>query len=475
MAGLGLDIDAALGEKVDTKAGLAPLPESPVTTELALQTDKALEVLADKAKSAGVTVPAGPSTVVPQTAPLLSCRGLLNEESRAKVRAYAEKQLPGLLNDPNRLGDFGREAVDPLNALAGKMLDQAGRAANIPELVTITNQLDDRIRGLTNKYDRGALADSRKTYEELKGKVLGFFHKFKNMLEMLLKDAKGVQAYLDSLEATLEDYRHQLRHNVAMCNQLYTANEDAIGKLVVVIAAMEEVRDLAAAHAESIQLEGDAATVRVKREQRERVVEFIQALDVRIGEFQQRLFVAWATSPQIRNIRAISYGLGQRLALLQLLTIPVFKLTIVQWVALQQAAEAGKVTGAVSEANEAALRAFANAGAELVPQVAEQIQRPSTSPETILVLAESLATQAKGIALAYEYGIKARAEVSARIVAGAHLIAQAEDAKAEQVLELVRQASQASDLTVDTADDQLPDFVLENADSVLSTGQLSAK
>ena len=472
MAGLALDIDTALGEKVDSKAGLAPLPESPVTTELAQQTDKALEVLADKAKSAGVAVPTGPTTVVPQTAQLLSCRGLLNEASMAGVRTYAEKQLPGLLNDPNRLGDFGREAVDPLNSLASKMLDQAGRAANIPELVSITNQLDDRIRGLTNKYDRAALADSRKTYEELKNKVLAFFYKFKNMLQMLLKDAKGVQAYLDSLEATLEDYRDQLRTNVAMCNQLYATNEEAIGKLVVVIAAMEETRDLAAAHAESIKLEGDAASVRVKREQRERVVEFIQALDVRIGEFQQRLFVAWATSPQIRNIRAISYGLGQRLALLQLLTIPVFKLTIVQWVALQQAAEAGEVTDAVAGANDAALRAFANAGAELVPKVSEQIQRPSTSPETILILAESLVTQAKGIAAAYEYGIKARAEVSANIVTGANLIAQAEDAKAEEVLALVRQASQASELTASTADDQLPEFVLDNADSVLSTGEL---
>jgi uncharacterized protein YaaN involved in tellurite resistance len=292
------------------------------------------------------------------------------------------------------------------------------------------------------------------------------------MLQMLLKDAKGVQAYLDSLEATLEDYRDQLRTNVAMCNQLYATNEEAIGRLVVVIAAMEETRDLAAAHAESIKLEGAAASVRVKREQRERVVEFIQALDVRIGEFQQRLFVAWATSPQIRNIRAISYGLGQRLALLQLLTIPVFKLTIVQWVALQQAAEAGEVTDAVAGANDAALRAFANAGAELVPKVSEQIQRPSTSPETILILAESLVTQAKGIAAAYEYGIKARAEVSANIVTGANLIAQAEDAKAEEVLALVRQASQASELTAATADDQLPEFVLDNADSVLSTGEL---
>ena len=53
---------------------------------------------------------------------------------------------------------------------------------------------------------------------------------------------------------------------------------------------------------------------------------------MRTGEFKQRLFVAWATSPQVRNIRTISYGLGQRLGLLITLTIPVFKLTVVQWV-----------------------------------------------------------------------------------------------------------------------------------------------
>ena len=169
-----------------------------------------------------------------------------------------------------------------------------------------------------------------------------------------------------------------------MCNQLYAANETAVTNLVVTIAAMEFVLDDAQAEAAAIVIDDSAPDARTKREQRDTMTnEFIPALMSRIGEFKQRLFVAYATAPQIRNIRMVSYGLGQRLALLITLTIPVFELTVVEWVTVQQAAQAADAQKAVSDATETAMQGFAEATAEAIPQIAQTIQTPSLSPETI--------------------------------------------------------------------------------------------
>ena len=85
------------------------------------------------------------------------------------------------------------------------------------------------------------------------------------------------------------------------------------------------------------------------------------------AEFQQRLFVAWSTSPQIRNIRSLHYGLGQRLALLVNLTIPTMKLTIAQWGLLMQAQQAAGLQQAVADGANEVLSAYASASGRAVP------------------------------------------------------------------------------------------------------------
>src|SRR5262249_45834726 len=186
----------------------------------------------------------------------------------------------------------------------------------------------------------------------------------------------------------------QLRHNVALCNQLYAANEAAVTNLVVTIAAMEYILDDARAAAEAIVVDDSAPDARAKREQKDALAnEFIPALANRIGEVKQRLLVAYATAPQIRNIRMLSFGLGQRLALLITLTIPVFELTVVEWVTVQQAAEAADAQEAVSDATETAMKSFAEATSEVIPSIAKTIQTPSMSPQTITLVAQAISAQ----------------------------------------------------------------------------------
>jgi uncharacterized protein YaaN involved in tellurite resistance len=449
VASPGLEID------IDSAVGLQPEPETPTTLAL---TQKADVVLAS-----------GPTALV--------CKDMLSPETLAKATAYARQQLPALIADPNELSKLGSEAVEGVNALAGRMLHEAGRAANIPELTKLTNELDDRIRSFTSRYagaDRSEqVQKARESYESMKGKVLDFFAKYRDVLHMLLKDAKGLEAYLDSLVAQITDRQGQLSLNVEMCNELLSENELAISKLTGVIAIMEIMRDEAENAMNAIKIDaGDSSPdARVKREQRDQIATLIQQMDVRIGEFKQRLYVAWATSPQVRNIRTISYGLGQRLGLLITLTIPVFKLTVVQWVAVMKADQASQLGEAVADTNERALEAFAQASGEIMPRVAQALQQPSMSPESILLIADSLSKQAKGFEDAYRYGIAQRAKVEAAIMKGAQTIAASQDQQAAVVGELIRGAQHPLQLPPGP---ELPAVITGNASQALAVAPAHA-
>jgi uncharacterized protein YaaN involved in tellurite resistance len=432
-----------LANKLDAKEGLAALPPAPTTNALATVT------------AAGTP---------PKT---LEARTMLAEGQRAEVEAYAKQVFPKLVADPNQLDAFGSEAVEQINALVHQMLDEAGREANIPQIVQITHDLDDRMRQFNRRHGTTKVSENTDAYDKTMAKAWDLVHKLGDWLHDLLRDAQGLQAYLDKLTADLEDKRGELRHNVALCNQLYAANETAITNLIVTIAAMEYVLDDAQAAANAIVIDDNDPDVRQKREQRDTLAnEFIPALANRIGEFKQRLFVAWATAPQIRNIRMVSFGLGQRLALLITLTIPVFELTVVEWVTVQQAARAADATEAVSEATETALQGYAAATAETIPAIARTIQTPSLSPETITLVAQSISDQLQGITEAVAYGIEARKNVDNAIVNAQDLLAKAGDEESEKILQLVAN----SEKPVQEAPlPQLPAAVVDKAPELLAS------
>jgi uncharacterized protein YaaN involved in tellurite resistance len=436
-----------LANKLDAKEGLAGLPPAPTINAVGGE---------------ATTIAAAGSA--PK---MLEARAMLAQPQREQVEAYARQLIPQLLADPNKLDAFGSESVEQINALVKQMLDEAGREANIAEIVQITHDLDDRMRQFNRSHGTTKVSENTDAYDRTMAKAWDLVHKVGDWLHDLLRDAQGLQAYLDKLTADLEDKRGQLRRNVAELNQLYAANETAITNLVVTIAAMEYVLDDAQAAANAIVIDESAPDARQKREQRDSLVsEFIPALANRIGEFKQRLFVAWATAPQIRNIRMVSFGLGQRLALLITLTIPVFELTVVEWVTVQQAARAADATEAVSQATETAMQGYAAATAETIPAIARTIQTPSLSPETITLVAQSISDQLKGITDAVAYGIEARKNVDNAIVTASDLLAKAGDEESGKILQLVAASQQQPQQAPLPA---LPAAVVEKAPELLAS------
>jgi uncharacterized protein YaaN involved in tellurite resistance len=368
----------------------------------------------------------------------LVCVELLSPAQRGQAETLSQKLFPAMLADTDQLATFGSTAIEQVNAQVNRIFREVG-PVDIPELTQIMHEVNDRMRDFRRKYDP-ADPKVREAFDRVMDAVKGLFRRGRDMLQMLLEDARTVERQLDKIAGTLAEKQQQLKRNVVLCDELYQANESAIGQLVGAIAVMELVRDAALAEARSIVIDPAAADRREREEYQSRVTEFIQAIEVRINEYQQRLFVAWSTSPQVRNIRTLNYGLGQRLALLVNLTIPTMKLTIAQWGLLLQANQAGEMQAAVADGANDVLSAYASAAGTAVPKIAAMIQTPTIRPETIMEVAASIDAQAKGIEAAVRYGQQRRIEVVSAIVAAQHSMSDSSQKLNQAVTDLVARA-----------------------------------
>jgi len=385
------------------------------------------------------------------------CADLLTEAQRAKALELARQLYPQMLSTTDQLATFGSGAIEQVNAQVQRIFQEVG-PVRIPELTAIMHEINDRMRDFRKRYNPSD-PKVRETFDKFMDAVRGIFAKGRDLVQMLFEEARTVERQLDRIAGTLVEKQQQLKRNVVLCDELYKANEAAIGQLIGVIAVMELIRDLAVAEAKSIEPKD-----RDEQERQSLITEFIQAIEVRINEYQQRLFVAWSTSPQVRNIRTLNYGLGQRLALLVNLTIPTMKLTIAQWALLLQANQAAQMQQAVADGANEVLAAYANASKTSVPRIAKLIQTPTIRPETILEVAASIDAQAKGIEEAVRFGQQARAEVVTAIVTAQESMSASAQHLNKSVVELVTRARKPLELPPGP---ELPASVTEHAAELL--------
>jgi uncharacterized protein YaaN involved in tellurite resistance len=423
-----------------------------------LQIDFGSIVGAPQEVATGTADAALSKVVVSGTPKTFVCAELLTDPQRAQALELARQLYPQMLANTDQLANFGTAAIEQVNAQVQRIFHEVG-PVRIPELTAIMHEINDKMRNFRKRYDPSD-PKVRETFDKFMDAVRGIFAKGRDLVQMLFEEARTVERQLDRIAGTLADKQQQLKRNVVLCDELYKANEAAIGQLIGVIAVMELIRDLAVAEARAIEPKD-----RDDQERQSLITEFIQAIEVRINEYQQRLFVAWSTSPQVRNIRTLNYGLGQRLALLVNLTIPTMKLTIAQWALLLQANQAAQMQQAVADGANDVLAAYANASKTSVPQIAKMIQTPTIRPETILEVAASIDAQAKGIEEAVRFGQQARAEVVTAIVTAQESMSASAQHLNKSVVELVTRARKPLELPPSP---ELPASVTEHAAELLA-------
>ena len=181
----------------------------------------------------------------------------------------------------------------------------------------------------------------------------------------------------------------------------------------------------------------DSATpeYQTKSDELARMTEVINTLEQQHTEYLSRLYVAWTTTPQMRNMVKVSSDMRQKLGMLRRNTIPTMKLSIAQLGILQQSVKSGVTADAIVNANNAALQMLAETSKEAIPMLERTAQSPTVSIQSVTALAESLVEQNNSIIAAIDNGRKQRAQLEAAVVKSAETINDSVKIRDQKIVE----------------------------------------
>ena len=297
-------------------------------------------------------------SVSPEERQRLICKELLIGETQVRAERDAATTLPEMQSNTQVLTLFGIDTLEGVNRLNDRMLDERP-PEDVPELRELMKNLSRNMRGISKRYDPTDPKVYEK-YEEVRGGILARLGFVKTFIEEFRDDMRDIDEKFDRVTEKLLAKQNALRRNIGYFDQFYDLNELEIDKLIYVIAVMEFIRELAAKQAEDIVV-GDSNLGDRGDERKAKLTELIGHLDNKIIAFKGRLWVAWAMAPQIRNMRAISVGLSNRIDQTVGITIPTMKNTVAMWLTLSEAQQAAMFYKAVDDTANQAITDFAGA------------------------------------------------------------------------------------------------------------------
>ncbi len=347
----------------------------------------------------------------------------LTPEQQTGIRAKAPQLVDNFLANQNALLDFGKEAVEEVNATVNHILSEQ-KKIEIPQVDELLANTNRELNGFVAKYK------DISTSVELEKKP-GFFQRLfkqaKNDLQEFYFDSQTIEKKMDSMAASVVKQEEVLSRNIVSAELLIENNTKSIENLVGVIAFIEATGQEAAERAKQAQeqianLAPTTVEYQVASEKLARVTEVANILEQQHSEYMSRLYVAWTTTPQMRNLVKVSSDMKQRLGMLRRNTIPTMKLSIAQLGILQQSIKSSQTADAIVNANNAALQMLADTSKEAIPMMERIAQNPTLSVASVTKLAESLVAQNNGIIAAIDEGRQKRRELEAAIVRSAETI-----------------------------------------------------
>ncbi|MGT2933474.1 toxic anion resistance protein [Streptococcus catagoni] len=347
----------------------------------------------------------------------------LSPEQEAKIRAKAPALVDSFLSDQNALLDFGQSAVEAVNNTVNHILAEQ-KKIQIPQVDDLLKKTNQELNGFIAKYKDVQAADLDKKKPNLLQKL---FKQSKNTLQEFYFDAQTIEQKMDGMAAAVVKQEDTLARNIVSAELLIEDNTKSIENLVGVIAFLEASQKEASKRALDLQealagLESTSPEYQKTSNKLARTTEVINTLEQQHTEYVSRLYVAWATTPQMRNLVKVSSDMRQKLGMLRRNTLPTMKLSIAQLGMLQQSVKSGATTDAIIKANNAALEMLAQTSKEAIPAIESSAQNPTLSIKSVTALAESLVAQNSGIIAAIDQGRQKRAELEKSIIKSAETI-----------------------------------------------------
>lgn len=346
----------------------------------------------------------------------------LTPEQQTAIRSKAPALVDNFVSDQNALLDFGQGAVEQVNNTVNHILSEQ-KKLEIPQVDELLRNTNRELNGFVAKYKDAKPAE----LEQKPNFLQKLFKQSKNSLQDFYFDAQNVEKKMDGMAAQVVKQEETLARNIVSAEMLIEDNNKSIENLVGVIAFIEATQEEAAKRASLMQTEMaklDTTSVDYQQKSNDlaRMTEVINTLEQQHSEYVSRLYVAWATTPQMRNMVKVSSDMRQKLGMLRRNTIPTMKLSIAQLGILQQSVKSGVTADAITNANNAALQMLAETSKEAIPMLERTAQSPTMSVETVTALAESLVSQNNSIIAAIDKGRQERARLESAIIKSAETI-----------------------------------------------------
>ena len=373
----------------------------------------------------------------------------LTPEQQDAIIAKAPQLVDNFISDQNTLLDFGQAAVEEVNNTVNRILAEQ-KKLQIPQVDELLKNTNKELNGFVAKYKDAQIAELDKKPNFLEK----LFKQSKNTLQEFYFDSQNIEQKMDSMAATVVKQEDLLARNIVSAEMLIEDNTKSIENLVGVISFIEATQKEAGARASTLQNEVaqlDTATLdyQTKSQELARLTEVVNTLEQQHTEYISRLYVAWATTPQMRNLVKVSSDMRQKLGMLRRNTIPTMKLSIAQLGILQQSMKSGQVADAISNANNAALQMLAETSKEVIPQMERISQNPTIAVESVTKLAESLVSQNQGIISAIDKGREKRALLEATVIKSAETINDSVKLRDQKIIQALLDQGKESQKEVD--------------------------
>lgn len=346
----------------------------------------------------------------------------LSADQQTAITAKAPALVDTFLADQNALLDFGQSAVEGVNATVNHILAEQ-KKLQIPQVDDLLKSTNRELNGFIAKYKDATPAD----LEKKPNLIQKLFKQSRDTLQEFYFDSQNIEQKMDGMAAAVVKQEDTLARNIVSAELLIEDNTKSIENLVGVIAFIEASQKEATTRALTLQqklatLDSATPEYQVQTDLLARTTEVINTLEQQHTEYLSRLYVAWATTPQMRNLVKVSSDMRQKLGMLRRNTIPTMKLSIAQLGMMQQSVKSGITADSIVNANNAALQMLAKTSKEAIPALERSAQNPTMSIKSVTTLAESLVAQHNGIIAAIDQGRKERAQLESVIVKSAETI-----------------------------------------------------
>ena len=346
----------------------------------------------------------------------------LSPEQQEAIAAKAPALVDTFISDQNSLLDFGTSAVEEVNTTVNHILAEQ-KKLEIPQVDELLKNTNRELNGFIAKYKDAKPAELEKKPNFLQK----LFKQSKDTLQEFYFDSQNIEQKMDGMAAAVVKQEEMLARNIISAEMLIEDNTKSIENLVGVIAFIEVTQKEATNRANQSQqeitkLDTTTPEYQVKADQLARMTEVINTLEQQHTEYLSRLYVAWTTAPQMRNMVKVSSDMRQKLGMLRRNTIPTMKLSMAQLGILQQSVKSGVTADAIVNANNAAIQMLAETSKEAIPMLERTAQSPTLSIQSVTSLAESLVAQNNGIIAAIDNGRKQRAQLEGAIIKSAEVI-----------------------------------------------------